>query len=79
MTIPDPQVFSDLTETSLQDLEMAAHSRAANLRKSIARQLEMWVEEVAVATMCRWMLEHRKELNIRPGRAARGISEGLLP
>lgn len=78
MSLPEPQAFSDLTEMSLQDLRVAAHNRAANLRKAVIRDMEMWVEQWSLASLASWMLEHRKDLNIRE-KQTQSIVSGMLP
>jgi hypothetical protein len=47
---------------SLQDLELAAQNRGANLSKAIRAELEAWVEQVATAMLARWFIENRDRL-----------------
>lgn len=78
MSIPGPEVFSDLSEMSIQELLMRESASAANLRKEIMQLLLMWNEHSAVASMCEYLLKNKEAFNIRPKRAPQ-IVEGLLP
>lgn len=78
MTIPGPDVFADLSDVGLEELELSARNRAANLRKSVVRQLDMWIEELAVAAQARWMRDNRKDLVIRPTKDVTSNVESLL-
>lgn len=82
MTIPGPEVFSDLTELGLQDLEMAANTRAANLRKSIIKEIDLWIENREVASIARWMIMWRRSVAARASKRDVDIGPrdgGLLP
>ncbi|GAC1632816.1 MAG: hypothetical protein NVS9B14_06530 [Candidatus Acidiferrum sp.] len=48
--------------TSLQDLELAALNRSANLSRALKRELDSWVEQTAAAMLARWMIENREAL-----------------
>ncbi|TMI88341.1 MAG: hypothetical protein E6H00_12980 [Bacillati bacterium ANGP1] len=47
---------------SLEDLELAALNRRANLAKAVRYELEQWIEQSAAAMVARWMLENREAL-----------------
>lgn len=46
----------------MQDLELAALNRSANLSKVVKHELDLWVEQAAIAMVARWMLENRDKL-----------------
>lgn len=62
MAIPPVEALLDTSETFLQDLELAARNRAANISKAVKSELEMWIEQMTAAALARWMIENRQEL-----------------
>lgn len=62
MPVPPIEYLLDASRKSLQDLEIAARNRAANIAKNIKHELEMWEEQSVEADVASWFLEHREEL-----------------
>jgi hypothetical protein len=50
------------SKKSLEDLELAALNRAANLMKQIKAELAVLVEETATARLSRFLRENREEI-----------------
>ena len=46
----------------MQDLELAALNRSANLSKVVKHELDLWIEQAAIAMVARWMIENRDKL-----------------
>lgn len=60
--IPPLDFLLEVSLKTLEDLELASRNQAANLSKTLRRELEAWVELEATAMVARWMVEHREEL-----------------
>ena len=54
----------DSSDRSLQDLELAALNRSANLSKAVRVNVEQWVEQLTAAAVARWMVENRERLTL---------------
>ena len=61
-SLPPLSFLLEASRTSLQDLELAALNRSANLGKAVRSELQQWIEQSAAAMLARWMIEHREEL-----------------
>jgi hypothetical protein len=72
MPFPSIDFLLDASIKSLADLELSSLNRAANLSKTIKREMDAWIEESASAMLARWMIENRAEL-------LRQTSTTLLP
>jgi hypothetical protein len=59
-SLPTPEFVLDASTKSLEDLELAALNRAANLLKGIKVELHALSEQTATAMLARWMLENRE-------------------
>lgn len=62
MPFPSLDFLLDASAKSLADLELSSLNRAANLSKSLKREMDAWIEESASAMLARWMIENRAEL-----------------
>lgn len=62
MPLPDPDFMLEVSEISLQELELAALNRSANISKSLKRELDLWVEQTACAMLARWMRDNRETI-----------------
>lgn len=61
--VPVPLSFlMEASHSSLQDLELAALNRSANLGKAVRSELEQWIAQCATAMLARWMIENREHL-----------------
>ena len=60
--LPPIDFLLEASLISLQDLELAALNRRANLSRAILSELDQWVEQSATAMLARWMIEKREEL-----------------
>src|SRR5437588_12650803 len=64
---------------SLEDLELAALNRRANLAKAVRYELEQWIEQSAAVMVARWMVENREALmGGTPAIEARPVLEALF-
>lgn len=75
----DPETFADLTELSLEQLEMAEETRAANLRKAIIKEIDMWIDHRVAAGTARFVRRLRRELANRAKRDVESKPQELLP
>lgn len=78
MPMPPLEFLFDASTKSLEDLELAALNRAANLSKSMRVELDAWVEQLAEAMFVRWVKENRETLrrpDIIPKRAIEFLSD----
>ncbi len=62
MDLPPLEFLLEASGISLQDLELAALNRSANLSKVLKHELDLWVEQVAAAMLARWMMDNREAL-----------------
>ena len=62
MAIPPVEFLFDVSAALLQDLELSARNRSANLSKALRAEIESWIEEMAIAMLARWMQENREAL-----------------
>jgi hypothetical protein len=62
MTLVPIDFLLEASPKSLQDLELAALNRSANLSKTLKTELDAWVEQLALAMLARWMIENREVL-----------------
>jgi|KBSMisStandDraft_5_1062788.scaffolds.fasta_scaffold10995_4 hypothetical protein len=62
MAIPPVEFLFDVSATMLQDLELSAQNRSANISKSLKIEIDVWIEEMAIAMIARWMRENRQAL-----------------
>lgn len=62
MSMPALDFLLEASVTSLEDLELASLNRSANLSKTLKRELDTWVEQVASAAVARWVIENRERL-----------------
>lgn len=60
--LPPLDFLLEASTMSLQDLELAALNRSANLGKTVKSELEQWIEQCAAAMLARWMIENREAL-----------------
>lgn len=71
MALPDIEFLLESSMRSLEDLELSARNRSANLSKAVRAELDAWIEQQAAAMLVRWMIEHRDALvfpEIKPKR-----------
>jgi hypothetical protein len=69
----------DSSRSSLQDLQLAALARSANLAKAVKSEIDQWVEQLAVAMLARWMMEHRETLISRDVEGKEATLEDVFP
>lgn len=62
MALPPLEFLLDASKMSLQELELSALNRSANLSKILKIELDTWIEQMAVAMIARWMLDNREAL-----------------
>lgn len=62
MAIPPVEFLFDVSASMLQDLELASRNRSANLSKALKAEIDLWIEEMAIALLARWMRENREAL-----------------
>lgn len=62
MAIPPLDFLLEASLDSLRDLELASLNLSANLAKGLRREIDLYVEQVAVAMVARWMIENRQRL-----------------
>jgi hypothetical protein len=62
MPLPPLEFLFEASAMSLQDLELAALNRSANLSKVLKHELDLWVEQMAAAMIARWMMDNREAL-----------------
>lgn len=60
--MPPLSFLLDASKQSLQDLELAALSRSANLGRATREEIQQWIEQCALAMIARWMIENREKL-----------------
>jgi hypothetical protein len=72
MPLPPMEFFRDASKKSIEDLELGALNRSANLAKAIRVELEAWVDEMATAKFARLILDNWEDLSrpvIEPKKA----------
>ena len=69
----------DSSRSSLQDLELAALARSANLAKAVRSEIDQWVEQLAAAMLARWMIENREHLISRDVDGKEVTPEDVFP
>lgn len=62
MPMPTLDFLLEASGRSLQDMELAARNRAANLSKQLRIEIEAWIEQETAAAVARWMFENREEI-----------------
>jgi hypothetical protein len=62
MAIPPVEFLFDVSASLLQNLELSALNRSANLSKALNAEIQTWIEEMAIAMLARWMMENREAL-----------------
>lgn len=62
MSLPDLNFLFEVSVRSLQEVELAALNRSANLSKAVKHELDLWVEKEAEAMLARWFLDNREAL-----------------
>lgn len=62
MSLPDLNFLFEVSVRSLQEVELAALNRSANLSKAVKQELDLWVEKEAEAMLARWFLDNREAL-----------------
>jgi hypothetical protein len=62
MALPPLEFLLEASGLSLQDLELAALNRSANLSKVLKHELDLWIEQMAAAMIARWIMENREAL-----------------
>jgi hypothetical protein len=75
--LPPLDFLLEASLISLQDLELAALNRSANLGKAVKSDLEQWIEQCAAAMLARWMIENREAL-LSAGVAVNGKLEDVF-
>jgi hypothetical protein len=65
MPIPPLDFLLEASSISLQDLELASLNRSGNLSKALRHELEMWIEQAALAMLARWFIENREAILCR--------------
>lgn len=68
MALPPADVLLEASQVLLQDLELSAANRTANLSKVLRHELETWIEQAALAMLARWFIENRDALLGREAR-----------
>lgn len=59
MAFPPLEFLVEASAASLQDMQLAAANRSANLKKVIRYELEQCIEEEAKANLAEWFLKYR--------------------
>ena len=62
MELPSIEWLFDCSDTTLQDLELAALNRAQRHMKALKADTEAAVNQLATAEVARYMREHREEM-----------------
>jgi hypothetical protein len=62
MEMPPIEWLFDCSNTTLQDLELAALNRAQRHMKALKADTEAAVNQLATAELARYMREHREEM-----------------
>lgn len=74
MPLPPADFLFDASQGLVEDLELAALNRAANISKTLKREIDSWVEQSATAMLARWMIENRatllahRQIEVKPRR-----------
>lgn len=62
MGLPSLEDLFDFSDSALQDLELSALNRAANLSKIAKRDIDSWIEQMAAGMVTQWFRENRSKI-----------------
>lgn len=62
MPIPPVEFLFDCSDSALQELELSALNRSANLSKIAKRDIDAWIEQMAVGMVTHWFRENRSKI-----------------